>query len=550
MLLSLPLLLLLLGSATAQVAPQPPIWPSPVYDELEALMMQYDGYRALGFFDGVATCSFSSSRDPGRRTAAEWIRTAYHDMATANVAAGTGGLDGSLQFETDREENVGSGITSSFGFFQNFFNARVSLADLIALGVHTATRSCRGPFVPYRANRIDAISAGPLGVPQAGENLTTLTQRFEQAGFNTEDMIGLVACGHTLGAVHSVDFPNIVPNGTRLNNAGDFDSTAAAFDNKVVVEYLDSNSSDPLLIGPPATNSDARVFSADGNVTMEAMADPAEFQDRCKALFERMINTVPREVNLTDPILPYEVKPVEVHLTVASGTLLNFAGDIRVRTTVRPASEISKVELLYVDRDGSTSGCEEETGCTVLAPETLLQGGSTSSLDENFQFYTFSTNISSSSGVSSYTVRITLVNGTTEIHDNGGERFTVPNLIFFQPSASCNTPFTNVSIPLNSTIVAAVHNSRTTIALGNPILKVVARRPVTGLIVPELFRFDVVMEPSVSEEVPVPKEYVWYQGSYTLDIFGFEGATFDVVSGEGSDMVMDPFREPGFMQPC
>jgi hypothetical protein len=263
-----------------------------------------------------------------------------------------------------------------------------------------------------------------------------------------------------------------------------------------------------------------------------------------------MINTVPREVNLTDPILPYGVKPVEVHLTVASDTLLYFAGDIRVRTTVRPASEISKVELLYVDRDGSTSGCEGETGCTVSAPKALFQGGSASSFDENFQFYTFSTNVSSTFGVSSYMVRITLVNGTTEIHDNRGERFTVPNLIFFQPSASCNTRFTNVSIPLNSTIVAAVHSSRTTPKFGNPILKVVARRPVTGLVVPELFRFDVVMEPSVSAEVPVPKEYVWYQGSYALDIFGFEGATIDVVSGERSDMVMDPFREPGTMQPC
>ena len=33
---------------------------------------------------------------------------------------------------------------------------------------------------------------------------------FKRQGFNRDEMIGLVACGHTLGGIHGVDFPEIV----------------------------------------------------------------------------------------------------------------------------------------------------------------------------------------------------------------------------------------------------------------------------------------------------------------------------------------------------
>ena len=36
--------------------------------------------------------------------AANWVRTAYHDMATHNVDTGEGGLDASIYFELDRAE--------------------------------------------------------------------------------------------------------------------------------------------------------------------------------------------------------------------------------------------------------------------------------------------------------------------------------------------------------------------------------------------------------------------------------------------------------------
>ena len=57
-------------------------------------------------------------------------------------------------------------------------------------------------------------------------------QRFSLQGFNQTEMIGLVACGHTLGGVNNIDFPSIVqvPGPTLFNR--EFDGTDA-FDNAV-----------------------------------------------------------------------------------------------------------------------------------------------------------------------------------------------------------------------------------------------------------------------------------------------------------------------------
>ena len=62
----------------------------------------------------------------GRTTAAQWLRVAFHDFVTANVAAGTGGIDASIGFETLREENSGTAFNDSFSFFRRFVNPVIS----------------------------------------------------------------------------------------------------------------------------------------------------------------------------------------------------------------------------------------------------------------------------------------------------------------------------------------------------------------------------------------------------------------------------------------
>ena len=62
----------------------------------------------------------------GRTTAAQWIRVAFHDFVTADVAAGTGGLDASIGFETLRAENSGTAFNDSFSFFRRYVNPVIS----------------------------------------------------------------------------------------------------------------------------------------------------------------------------------------------------------------------------------------------------------------------------------------------------------------------------------------------------------------------------------------------------------------------------------------
>lgn len=190
-------------------------WPDPVFDAMERLYLQ----QSLGGFDinaafstAITPCKFGSS---DRQTAAEWLRTAYHDMATHDVSDGSGGLDASLPFELSRPENVGAGLNDTIGFIGGFMTARTSASDLIALAAALVVRHCSSGSVnlDLRVGRVDALEAGPPGVPEPQQTLQSHISLFARQGFNVTEMIGLVACGHTIGGVHGVDFPNITAPG-------------------------------------------------------------------------------------------------------------------------------------------------------------------------------------------------------------------------------------------------------------------------------------------------------------------------------------------------
>jgi hypothetical protein len=333
-------------------------------------MFLLTGHRSRGFSSAVTPCSFSVA-GPGRQSAAEWLRTAFHDMATGNLFSHTGGLDASLMFELNSGENVGAAFNTTLTFMSSFFSSRVSAADLIALGVYMSVRSCGGPVVQIRAGRIDATAAGPLGVPLPQNSVGTFQNQFLRTGFNTPDMIAMVACGHTIGGVHAVNFPQIVPAGSAPNDFQHMDSTFDVFDEKIATDYITGPSIDPMVVGPSIAsgrNSDARIFAADGNATIKAMTDPATFRSTCASILQRMIEVVPPNVVLSAPMVPYEVKPAGLQLSLISGgSAIQFAGEIRVRTTVTPASSIASVQLIYKDRSGGNS-------CGACAVNTTVAG--------------------------------------------------------------------------------------------------------------------------------------------------------------------------------
>ncbi|KAK6996397.1 peroxidase [Favolaschia claudopus] len=342
------------------------IWPSPMLDELESTLYEILPSAASTIsafiqpcdtFTGIALDD-TTGLGTGRSNIADWVRTAYHDMATHNVADGTGGLDASIRFEEEqaRAENVGNGFSNTINVLAGFSTRYTSIADTIALGLVFGVEFCGGPRVPFRGGRIDATEPNLPGVPEPDQTLDSHIASFARQGFTQEEMIGLVACGHTFGGVQHAPFPNIVPELNDSDNTASvahFDTMDVHFDNNIATEYMAGTTQNPLVVGfNDTTNSDRRIFGSDGNVTMRSFADsPKLFASRCSELFARMIDTVPKGVQLSEVITPLPVKPGRIEFTL-DGDVLQFTGDVRFWNL--PSNPNRVALLLWSDHLGAT----------------------------------------------------------------------------------------------------------------------------------------------------------------------------------------------------
>ncbi|KAI3399127.1 hypothetical protein diail_7706 [Diaporthe ilicicola] len=364
-------------------------YPNPQVAFLEHILVDNWGAYASNFSSAITPCSnyVTEVGDPavnsGRTTAAQWMRVAFHDFVTADVGAGTGGVDASIGFETERGENSGSAFNDSFTFWAPFVNDAVSMADLVAIGTVMSMGLCGGPKVPYRPGRIDALRADPtVGVPAPETNLEETLAFFERAGFNQADSIGLTACGHTMGSVHHGGFPDVVPesavNPNNTNGGLNFDTTRAAFDPKVVHEYVDwtGNRGGPLVTTDNATTrSDLRLYGSDGNTTMQSLYGMGDdgFAGACADIMGRMIDTVPAGVELDAPISPMQLKPVNVTFDLDGQGRLEISGSIRALGSAGDATAPPiSASLVANDTDCgvSTLEPEPETGRSVYGNTT------------------------------------------------------------------------------------------------------------------------------------------------------------------------------------
>ncbi|KAJ4306407.1 hypothetical protein N0V88_001207 [Collariella sp. IMI 366227] len=418
-------------SLAAQTGRADPTWPAAT-DQMEEIVYQLQGLQGSLFNDIITPCN-NEAAGPGRVTASEWLRVGFHDMAPHNRFFGTGGLDGSLQFELNNGENTGPGHATTLQFYANYLSSRSSLADLIAAGVYASVRSCGGPVIPLRLGRVDAQGAGAFGVPQPQNSAGSFRTQFDRMGFTQTEMIQLVACGHTLGSVHSTEFPQIVP--ASVGQIA-FDTSRANFDNNVASEYVAGNSQNPLAGGAAVAvdrHSDFKVFNSDRNVTIRTMTDPAVFRETCRTMLQKMVDTVPDGVTLTEPITPYAVKPVDMQLTLnTGGTSFLLTGRIRVRTTALPASSIKNVVLTWKDRNGGNS-CGSSATCSTTA---TLQGVATG-FDDTFGFFPISLTIPAASGISSFTLVVNLNDGSSQTYDNNGNAYPMSDAVVLQKPQSC-----------------------------------------------------------------------------------------------------------------
>lgn len=108
-------------------------------------------------------------------------------------------------------------------------------------------------------------------------------------------------------------------------------------------EYLNGSgqAGGPLVTTKNVTfQSDLRIFNnLDKNATIKAMAaSPSAFEDACFTIFEKMINTVPKTVNLsTNVVGPRPWILLESHLDLSSTGVVRYSGNITTNTRFNPS---------------------------------------------------------------------------------------------------------------------------------------------------------------------------------------------------------------------
>lgn len=107
--------------------------------------------------------------------------------------------------------------------------------------------------------------------------------------------------------------------------------------------------------------SDLRIFTSDGNATIRALAPANTFRSTCFTVFEKMLNTVPRGVVLSEPIVPRQWILRLGHLELDSTDTVRYAGIITThsKTDVAP----SQAAWFFGTNGGGNTGIQlSDTG--------------------------------------------------------------------------------------------------------------------------------------------------------------------------------------------
>ncbi|CAD6569744.1 MAG: hypothetical protein ASARMPRED_003128 [Alectoria sarmentosa] len=397
-----------------------------IIKEIEHL---YFDAAPAGILSAITPCSNyydpstgASNNSLGMNTAAEWIRTAFHDFVTANIYSETGGIDASIGFETTRAENVGPAFNDALTFFSYFISDKVS-RTVMAVG------ACGGPHIEMKGGRIDATAAGPPGVPEPETDIQDTLTDFSNAGFVTDDAITLTACGHTMGGVHHSTFPQAVPasavSSTNTDGRIAFDETVSVFDIGTVNDYVHGTGTlgGPLVTTANKTvNSDYRIYNSDSNGTMTRLSASASyFAGQCSDIFQRMIETIPQGVTLTtavDPTSTTNLRPYGIALNVNWKGNMTLTGYFRYIQISGAAAAPSTLTIALINRAGQT------TATTVTAPVSSADTGT--GIWGPTRSYAFTLSFSASAGLSGLAA--------------SGQNWTFQDTMFAVPALSSVSP--------------------------------------------------------------------------------------------------------------
>lgn len=150
---------------------------------------------------------------------------------------------------------------------------------------------------------------------------------------------------------------------------------------------------------------------------MNSLASPDSFNTICQNLLERMIDTVPKGVTLTEPVDPVESKVQKVQL-------FPFNGSLTLNANLRLIDENfnRSVRLVWGDRNGASC-----LTCSVTSKFSSSSGGTfmANRLDIRFVVYSFTATINLKHSVSEFWFE---VDDGTKL-DNGGQGYVIDDIV-------------------------------------------------------------------------------------------------------------------------
>lgn len=395
------------------------------------------------------------------------------------------------------------------------------------MSVVVSVGNCQGPQIPARGGRIDATGPGGSGVPAPDTDLPTTLGFFARSGFNQVDAIKLTACGHTMGSVHSGGFPTVVNSSaiTPNDTAGGvhLDTTPFVFDDQVVQEYISGTGQmgGPLVTSfNESSRSDLRLYESDNNATMlELASQGSNFVYTCVTLLQRMIETVPKHVTLSEVIRPLGIKPVNASLDFDTHGTLKFSGVIRVSHPNPTGQLIAKYSQVLPSTGNNAPASISLKGSGSAKSTTLKPDAEVgTSVFGNLVFYPFSLSIQNSESFNSFTISGAGIND---------KKFEVQAGAFVVPSLTSIT-LTSSSTVVNITTAALKNSVKAREGYNARSLEVIVAAPVPqqGTLAPKVQSWKV----STTSSESIGK-YSISTGSIDLGVRVTGAVTVDLLSG-------------------
>ncbi|KAF4499815.1 peroxidase [Fusarium agapanthi] len=206
-------------------------------------------------------------------------------------------------------------------------------------------------------------------------------------------------------------------------------------------------------------HSDNRIFDND-KATMKKLSTKAGFNSMCADILTRMIDTVPKSVQLTPVLEAYD---------------MHWTGPVRIKITnnIRDPNDLA-INLIYAGRDGKK--------VAVPTQQVTFQGGSSFGAGQLFANFQFDTTIDAKNGLTKFWIQevkpATKANVTHDNQKTGG--YKIDDTVFYQLQQSCAVLETLPNAPLVAT--AMVRDARPKDPL---TLRVAHKKPVKGSIVPK-----------------------------------------------------------------